>query len=198
MKVLPYGEDAVLVEVDVSPLAVLPALTALPGVREVVPGARTVLVVFDGDRIPDAATLGSVLAQSSEQPPEGPGELIELPVRYDGADLADVAATAGIGLDEVVRRHADVTYTVAFCGFAPGFAYLTGLDPMLQLPRLREPRASVPPGSVAIAAEYTGVYPRSSPGGWRLLGTTSAPLWDLDRDPPALLVPGARVRFVPR
>jgi KipI family sensor histidine kinase inhibitor len=200
VKVLPYGDDAVLVEVDASPLAVVPALRALPGVREVVPGARTVLVVFDDGQMADAAALGSALAQApeAELPRATPGRTVELPVRYDGADLADVAAIAGIAVDEVVARHADGTYTVAFCGFAPGFAYLTGLDPVLQMPRLTQPRASVPAGSVAIAAEYTGVYPGSSPGGWRLLGTTDAPLWDLDRDPPALLVPGTRVRFVPR
>ncbi len=91
--------------------------------------------------------------------------------------------------------HSGAGYTVRFCGFAPGFAYLDGLDPRLHVPRRDDPRTSIPAGSVAIAGEFAGVYPRASPGGWRLLGRTDASLWDVDRDPPALLTPGTRVRF---
>jgi KipI family sensor histidine kinase inhibitor len=126
------------------------------------------------------------------------GAVVELPVRYDGADLIPLAAELGCSPEALLQRHAAGEYTVAFCGFAPGFAYLSGLDPALHVPRLASPRTAVPAGSVAIAGEYTGVYPRSSPGGWRLLGRTDAVLWDLDREPPALLTPGTRVRFVPR
>ena len=122
--------------------------------------------------------------------------LVEIPVTYDGADLPEVAALTGLGQEEVVRRHREAAYVVAFCGFAPGFAYLRGLDPALHVPRLETPRVSVPAGAVAIAGEHAAVYPRSSPGGWRLLGRTELSLWDAAREPPALLVPGTRVRFV--
>jgi KipI family sensor histidine kinase inhibitor len=124
--------------------------------------------------------------------------VLELAVYYDGADLAAVADRSGLTSAEVVRRHADREYVVLFCGFSPGFGYLTGLDEQLKLPRLGTPRTSVPAGSVAIADEFTGIYPRASPGGWHLLGHTEASLFDVQRDPPALLTPGRRVRFVPQ
>jgi KipI family sensor histidine kinase inhibitor len=120
---------------------------------------------------------------------------VEIPVTYDGPDLAEVARLTGLPADEVVRRHAAAEYVVAFSGFAPGFGYLTGLPAELRVPRRDSPRTAVPAGSVAVAGEFTGVYPRRSPGGWQLLGRTDAVLWDPERDPPALLVPGTRVRF---
>lgn len=123
--------------------------------------------------------------------------VVVLPVRYDGADLAEVARATGLPEDEVVRRHAAGTYTVAFGGFMPGFAYLTGLDPALHVPRRATPRERVPAGAVAVAGEFAAVYPAATPGGWMLLGTCDVPLFDVDRDPPALLRPGARVRFAP-
>jgi KipI family sensor histidine kinase inhibitor len=123
---------------------------------------------------------------------------VTLPVSYDGPDLAVVAEATGLAVDEVVRLHAATVYTAAFTGFAPGFAYLTGLPEQLQLPRRAEPRTRVPAGSVAVADVYTAVYPRESPGGWNLLGTTDAVLFDPDRVPAALLPPGTRVRFAPR
>jgi biotin-dependent carboxylase-like uncharacterized protein len=128
--------------------------------------------------------------------PAGASDPVVLPVRYDGADLAEVASLTGLGVAEVVRRHAAATYTVAFGGFMPGFAYLTGLDPVLHLPRRSSPRTRVPAGSVAVAGEFAAVYPSATPGGWRLLGTCTTPLFDVHRDPPALLRPGTRVRFV--
>ena len=195
----PYGDRAVLLEpADPARLAGLRAtLRALPGVLEVVSAARTVLASFD-----PARTSGSAIAATARQvehtPPELPDSaLVELPVRYDGADLREVAGEVGCSVPALIARHAAAEYTVAFCGFAPGFAYLTGLEPALHRPRLATPRTAVPAGAVGIAGEYTGVYPRSSPGGWRLLGRTAATLWDLDRTPPALLVPGVRVRFRP-
>jgi 5-oxoprolinase (ATP-hydrolysing) subunit B len=198
--VRPYGDAAVLVEVD-DPNAILglrDALTDVAGVDELVPGARTLLIRFDA-----RATSPSLLADAVTAAEHGPvrqhdGGHVDVDVHYDGADLDDVAAAAGCSVHAVIERHTASEYTVAFCGFAPGFAYLTGLDPSLHVARMPSPRTSVPAGSVAIAGEFTGVYPRSSPGGWRLLGRTDAPLWDLDRTPPALLTPGTTVRFVPR
>lgn len=194
-KVLPYGDRAVLLE-DGDPLRTADLLRALPGVEEVVPGARTVLVRFDPARTSPAA-LTAATARPASSAPAGALPLVDIAVRYDGPDLAAVAAESGLGVDEVIARHAGAEYRVAFCGFSPGFAYLTGLDPALHLPRLAEPRTRVPAGAVGIAGEFTGAYPRLSPGGWRLLGRTDAPLWQLDRDPPALLVPGVRVRLHP-
>jgi len=173
----------------------LRAAGRLPGVVELVPAARTVLVELGtvSDPLPDLAALLAELAPGAEQPRPA----VQIPVRYDGPDLAEVAALTGLDTGEVVRRHAAAAYTVAFCGFAPGFGYLTGLPAELQVPRRPSPRTAVPAGSVGVAGEFTGVYPRRSPGGWQLLGRTDAVLWDADRDPPALLAPGTGVRFVP-
>jgi KipI family sensor histidine kinase inhibitor len=200
--VRPYGDTAVLVEPD-DPAAVLAlreAVADVAGVLEAVPAARTLLVRFD-PAVATAATvraaLDGALAAARSRPPE-PSVAVELAVRYDGADLDAVAAEVGCSVAALIERHTAAVYTVAFCGFSPGFAYLSGLEPALQVARLASPRTSVPAGSVAIAGEFTGVYPRSSPGGWRLLGRTDADLWDLRRTPPALLAPGTRVRFRPR
>ena len=198
MRLLPYGDRALLAELD--PATVLPALDALrglPGVDELVPGARTLLIRLDPARFDRTLAAGLLAGLVPAPPGSGTGEPIPLPVRYDGPDLELIADEAGCSIPAVIQRHAERIYSVAFCGFAPGFAYLTGLDETLWQPRLAEPRAAVPAGSVGIAGQFTGVYPRSSPGGWRLLGRTDAQLWDLGRTPPALLTPGARVRFVP-
>jgi KipI family sensor histidine kinase inhibitor len=199
VRVLPYGDTALLAEPTdpASVLSLAAAARAEPGVLEVIPAARTLLV-----RTEAAATAR--VARRLVELESGPaaesgtgGEQVVLDVRYDGADLAGVAAEVGLDPDEVIRRHSAGRYVVAFCGFAPGFAYLSGLDESLHVPRLAEPRTTVPAGSVAIAGGFTAVYPRASPGGWRLLGTTDAALWDLARTPPALLVPGTAVRFRP-
>jgi len=147
-----------------------------------------------------AAALGAAARAlaASPPPPSSPpaqGE-VEIVVRYDGADLAEVAAMTGLDPAEVVRAHTSTLWRVAFGGFVPGFGYLVGGDPRLQVPRRESPRTRVPAGSVALAGEFTGVYPRASPGGWQLIGTTDAVLWDPDRSPPAVLTPGTRVRFV--
>ena len=126
----------------------------------------------------------------------GTSHEVEIAVRYDGPDLDDVAALTGLTRAEVVAAHTGTPWRVAFGGFAPGFAYLVGGDPRLHVPRRERPRPSVPAGSVGLAGEFSGVYPRSSPGGWQLLGTTDAVLWDTEREPPALLGPGTTVRFV--
>lgn len=199
MRLLPYGEGAWLLEPD-DPAAVLPlaaAAGALAAVVEVVPAAGTVLAVLaEGVRPAEVEAELRALAASG-RPAGADGDEVILDVRYDGADLADTAAELGLDADGLVRAHSAGEYVVAFCGFAPGFAYLRGLDPGLHAARLDSPRTRVPAGSVGIAGEFTGVYPRESPGGWRLLGRTDAALWDLDRPRPALLTPGTRVRFRP-
>ncbi|CAL9578943.1 hypothetical protein SUDANB6_05023 [Streptomyces sp. enrichment culture] len=202
MNVLPAGDDALLVEVasgeEAEALHAELLRRRAEGsltVREIVPAARTVLL----DGLADPARLAAELT-AAEVPPAPPrvGDVVELPVRYDGPDLADVAARWGVTEREVARIHAGTEFRVAFCGFAPGFGYLTGLPPRCHVPRRDTPRTAVPAGSVALAGPYTGVYPRSSPGGWRLIGTTDAVLWDHTRVPAALLSPGTRVRFVDR
>lgn len=161
---------------------------------EIVPAARTVLV--DGVPDPDAAA-GRI--ESWTPAPAGAAEVgaeLEIPTHYDGEDLADVAAGWGVSVPEAVRRISGTELRVAFCGFAPGFAYLTGLPEAWAVTRLPSPRPRVPAGSVALAGPYAGIYPSESPGGWRLVGRTEITLFDVDRDPPARLVPGARVRLV--
>jgi 5-oxoprolinase (ATP-hydrolysing) subunit B len=198
MKLLPYGDRAVLVETaagEPGPLALCAAAADVAGVLEAVPAARAALIGFDPAETGADAIRAALSTAIGDAAPGHDGEPLVITVRYDGPDLAAVAEDVGMDVDEVVRRHVAGEYTVAFCGFAPGFAYLSGLDERLQLGRLPEPRTSVPAGAVGVAGEFTGVYPRSSPGGWRLLGSTDAALWDSARTPPALLVPGARVRF---
>lgn len=162
---------------------------------DVVPAAETLLL--DGLQDPGAvlAGLGDWITDPAHPADPALGELVELPVTYDGPDLEHVARHCDLGVDEVVRRHRDAEFVVAFCGFAPGFAYLSGLPEELHVPRLEEPRTTVPTGSVGLAGSFTGVYPRSSPGGWRLIARTDARLWDVEQEPPALLAPGTRVRF---
>lgn len=199
VRVQAYGDTGLLVEAtdrDVL-LGLRAAAVDHPGVLDAVPAEATLLVEFDPARV-DADELIRML----QAPPPVAAQAvragtIQIPVTYDGMDLTAVAHETGLSVDEVVDRHAAATYTVAFCGFSPGFAYLVGLDERLQVGRLERPRTAVPAGAVAIAGRYAGVYPRSSPGGWRLLGRTDAALWDAARTPPALLQPGARVRFVP-
>jgi KipI family sensor histidine kinase inhibitor len=201
VRFFPVGATALLVELD-DPAAVL-ALHAeiqhrrargwAPGLVDVIPAERTILL----DGVSDQAAAERDMRGWAVRPavaPEGP--VAEIPCRYDGADLPAVASAWGVAEREVARLHAAAEYRVAFCGFSPGFAYLTGLADRFAVPRLPSPRTAVPAGSVALAGSYTGVYPRSSPGGWQIIGRTDAVVWDEGRQPPALLAPGARVTFV--
>ncbi len=190
------GLGAVIVEnPPETPAAWALGLRALevPGVIDVVPAARTVLVsCADAAALDDAVTrFGEVVPVSTSSDTAA----VTINVVYDGDDLTEVASSTGLTVDELIDLHTAPEYRVAFCGFAPGFGYLTGLPSVLHLPRRPSPRISVPAGAVAIAAEYAAVYPRSSPGGWHLLGTTDATLFDVERDPPAVLQPGTSVRF---
>nr|WP_269778714.1 urea amidolyase family protein [Microlunatus antarcticus] len=197
---MPAGSDGLLAEVaDLDEaLALFASLRDAPppGVWELVPAARTVLVRFD-PALTDAETLAADLrARSLGHLATAEGPVVEVPVCYDGADLDEVARLCGLDPAEVVRRHTAAPWTVAFTGFAPGFGYLSGGDPALDVPRRSEPRTAIPAGSVGLAGRFSGIYPRASPGGWQLIGRTGLALWDLRRADPALLAPGMRVRFV--
>ena len=199
--VLAYGDRALLVELGDTERVVawVDALQRqeVPGVADLVPAAETVLVVAQEGvdvRVLRAA-LAAVVPEEAGALPAG-GDVVEIPVSYDGPDLADVARLTGLSESEVVAAHSGALWRVAFGGFAPGFAYLVGDDDRLHVPRRDSARTAVPAGAVGLAGDYSGVYPRESPGGWQLIGTTDVQMWDLDRDPPALLRPGAAVRFV--
>ena len=203
------GDAAVLAEAGAGapvPARLAQAIAAerIPGVSDIIPGARTVLVVTEPGRCDLDALAQRVrrLAQASAgEAPDDPAAaapaVAEIPVVYDGPDLAEVAGLTGLTEAEVIARHSAGEYLVGWLGFSPGFAYLTGLDPALHVARMTTPRTAVPAGSVAIAGPFAAVYPSSSPGGWRLLGRTSARMWDPARAEPATLRPGMRVRFRP-
>lgn len=196
MHFLPVGPRALLVEVDDAGAARSLAAWVRAqrmDVTEVVPAAQTVLL----DGVSDVAAARDALAGwDAERPEPAGGDLVEIPVRYDGPDLAFVAEHWGMSEDDVVATHGEIEFVASFCGFAPGFSYLAGLPDERTVPRLDSPRARVPVGSVALAGSWCGVYPTESPGGWRILGQTDVVLWDADRPEPALLPPGTRVRFV--
>jgi len=195
MRVLPFGSGAVLAEYDslAEVMAVDEALrsSGLAGIEDVVPAARTVMVTFHQV---DRAALAVLLVPAVVGPrPQGP--VVEIPVVYDGVDLDEVAAATGLTSGQVIEIHSSVVYSAAFLGFTPGWAYLVGLPSSLHLPRRSTPRTSVAAGSVAIANEFTGVYPTVSPGGWHLLGHTDQRMFDYERAKPALVMAGDRVRF---
>jgi KipI family sensor histidine kinase inhibitor len=203
--VRPVGDAAFLVDVEPGQRhAVARAITegSLAGVIDVVPAERSVLVTFDPRTFDPAGAdadvladlVGSAIAAGSGEAPTA-SAVVEISVRYDGADLDEVAVLTGLSKPEVVARHAAGDYAVAFMGFAPGFGYLDGLDPALHVPRLATPRTRVDAGAVAIAGARSCVYPRASPGGWRVIGHTSEVLFDASAEAPSLLQAGVRVRF---
>ena len=199
MRLRRCADSGLLVELD--SLAAVQALhaglaeTTPDGVLGLVPAERTLLLHLD----PDVADLQRIERAIHSTPLVAPEvherELLRVPVVYDGADLGDVARATGLCEREVVAEHTGTDWTVSFGGFAPGFGYLSGGSPRLEVPRREQPRTHVPAGAVALAGSYSGIYPRSSPGGWQLIGRTDLEIWRSDRDPPALLRPGVRVRF---
>lgn len=214
LRLTPLGDGAITVALGdgvalalnarIHRLAAAVRAASLPGVVDVVP-AYAALTVHYEPLHQDYDALAALLAPLAEAamgevPATAPAPSVllhEIPVRYDGPDLADVARRTGMAPDEVVRRHAAITYTVYLLGFVPGFAYLGDLDASLVLPRRADPRPRVPAGAVAIAGRQTAVYPLPTPGGWHLIGHTDASLFDPGRTPPTLLGPGDHVRFVP-
>ncbi|MEV7610735.1 urea amidolyase family protein [Microbacterium sp. NPDC089320] len=197
MRILTASDRALLVEAaDLDEAMRLNlAWDGVRGVVERIPGARTVLVRFD-PLVVSAADLARALAATEIDTDHLPatGD-VTVPVRYDGEDLDEAASLLGVSASELVNRHLAADWKVAFSGFAPGFGYVVSSDPLFDVPRRSSPRTRVPAGSVALAGQFTGVYPRESPGGWQLIGRTDALMWDIDRDPPALLSPGTTVRF---
>lgn len=203
MRFLPVGPRLLLVELDDldQTLALCDALDddPVPGVAEIIPAARTVMIHTLPGVAADARLAGLIAARPLDRAarPVGPGHTVEIPMTYDGADLPQIARHMNLSQAEVIAAHQAAVWQVAFCGFAPGFAYMTSDDARFDLPRHATPRARIPAGSVALAARFCGIYPQDTPGGWQLIGTTALPMWDLARDPPAALRPGMRARFVP-
>lgn len=200
MRFLPVNLNALMVELDNldQTLALLASLKREPiaGIDEMVPAARTLLVQFRPAVQSFASLVETIAWRDVGATAERSNTLIEIPVYYDGEDLSEVAQMLGTTPEEVVRRHTGGEYTVAFTGFAPGFGYLVGGHPSLNVPRRATPRTRIPAGAVGLAGTFSGVYPQASPGGWQIIGTTPTAMWDIDRDIPALLQPGYRVRFV--
>jgi inhibitor of KinA len=212
----PLGDRALVIELAAAISAEVAALAGwlcqcvlaagVPGVRDVVPAFCSLTVHYDplqfaaGGGSPAETVRRSLDAVLSElpQPAEVPGRSVEIPVCYGGEfgeDLEELARRHDMAADRAVELHTAPTYFVGMLGFAPGFPYLAGLDRQLITPRRSTPRARVPRGSVAIGGEHTGIYPLDSPGGWHIIGRTPLALFDMKRDPPALLQAGDKVRF---
>ncbi|MDR6504678.1 KipI family sensor histidine kinase inhibitor [Arthrobacter oryzae] len=198
LSVRPVGTRAVLAELsgtqDVLALQTLLLESPLPGQQDVLAAAQTVMVRAESPAA--ARRMGALLMELDlTAPVRQDGGLVYIDTVYDGEDLAEVGRLTGLGTDGVIEAHTGQVWTVAFAGFAPGFGYMVGENQVLEVPRRSSPRTAVPAGSVALAGNYSAVYPRKSPGGWQLIGRTGARMWDLDRAEPALASPGHRVRF---
>ncbi|MGB3685161.1 MAG: allophanate hydrolase subunit 1 [Ornithinimicrobium sp.] len=218
-RALPMGEDALLIEVDD-----IASVVALHGelhaqvdrgeapwhtVQDLVPAARTVLLIAPDADLAALAKAAVNVAKTLDKPGSvseagdhlsgdrrEDSPVVTIAVTYDGEDVDDIASITGLTRDEIVEAHTGTPWTVAFFGFAPGFAYLAGGDPRLRVSRRDKPRTSVPRGALGLAGEFSAIYPRSSPGGWQLLGHTEELMWDVEADPPSRLQPGDEVRFV--
>ncbi|MUL47872.1 allophanate hydrolase subunit 1 [Mycobacterium sp. CBMA293] len=198
-----YGDQALLLELNTTAEVVAWTDTlrtaALPGVLDIVPASRTILVKLAAPRycIPTEQRLSKLRLKEIENDEASTPQQADVVINvvYDGTDLDEVAGLTGLAPSEVIAAHTGSLWRVAFGGFTPGFAYLVGGDERLQVPRRTEPRTRVPAGSVALAGEFSGVYPRETPGGWQLIGRTDVTLWDIQREQPALLIPGMSVQF---
>lgn len=199
MRFLPVNLDAIIVELhDLNEtLALFDSLNThpIPGVEEIIPAARTLLIRFRPNVVSTAKLAKEINGRNLNTLDRTTGKLVEIPVYYNGDDLVEVAEILGITTQEVIKRHTESEYTVAFTGFAPGFAYLVADSDRLHVPRRMTPRACIPAGSVGLAGEFSGIYPQASPGGWQIIGITPERMWDLSRSPSSLLQPGFRVRF---
>lgn len=200
-QLIAYGDNAWLVEfgglADTLTGGRLLSQARPEAVTDIVAGLRTQTVCFDHRRASRREVAAWIAAALAVDAPAASavGEEVVVPVRYDGDDLPAVASELGLSVAELIERHTGTDWVCAFTGFSPGFGYLVSTGWGLEVPRLATPRAEVPAGAVALAASFSGVYPRSSPGGWRLIGNTDSVLWDLAATPPNRLAPGTRVRF---
>ncbi|MDO3647433.1 5-oxoprolinase subunit B family protein [Nocardia mangyaensis] len=210
------GDRAMLITLDdprpVQRLASALRVHAIAGVQDVLPAAETVLVTMHsvsyGTQV--RRELVALLDRLDQEPPQpdspdvsrgtlpdnGDDDIVEIPVRYDGVDLPEVARLLDLSVPEVIAAHTGTIWRCAFVGFAPGFGYLTSPDGRLTVPRRAQARTAIPPGAVALAGGYSAVYPRGTPGGWQLIGRTDLRMWVVDRDPPALVRAGSAIRFV--
>ena len=209
MIVRPCGEQAIIVDVTEDdaefPLRTVVQLRRLveswdvDGIVDLVPASTTLLIMLDTARVTPmdvAKRLNSCDLRDAPADADDTATLVEVPVLYDGPDLTSLATALDWSPEELVRRHCSTDWQAAFGGFAPGFTYLVAEDPLPPIPRLGSPRPSIPAGSVGLAGEFSGVYPQSSPGGWQLIGSTTAQMWAPERsERPALIKPGDRVRF---
>ncbi|WP_293953167.1 allophanate hydrolase subunit 1 [uncultured Corynebacterium sp.] len=215
MLVRPCGDQAVIIDLLAEDaqavngtvldavLALHRALRALevPGIIDTVPAAQTLLAILDTAQITPARfaeIVNTIHLLPASSASDNAREVIEIPVLYDGPDLAEVADLAELTVDGLIKAHTETVWTAAFGGFAPGFYYLMPQGERLlpDIPRKQQPRTKIPAGSVALAGEFSAVYPQQSPGGWQLLGTTDIPMWDVDRWQPSFLQAGDTVRFV--
>lgn len=202
MRFLPVNLGALLVELTTLEQAI--ALhrnlidEPIDGITQMLPAARTVLIEYDPLYVSSPQLAQMISQRSFEQSSLSLGKLVEIDVEYNGCDLDEVAEYLRLPVNALIDWHTETQFQVAFTGFAPGFAYLKSLETSLVVPRRDTPRAKIPMGSVALAGEFSGIYPKDSPGGWQLIGQTSQAMWDLNRVRPALLEPGDRVQFVSR
>ncbi|MGL5954083.1 MAG: 5-oxoprolinase/urea amidolyase family protein [Providencia rustigianii] len=200
MRFLPVNLKAFMVELPSleQTMALTDSLTNMPinGIDEITPAARTILVRYNPNIINVEVLIQQISQRNVGALEYKAGKLVTIPVHYNGEDLAEVAGYLGITVDEVIRRHTENEYQVAFSGFAPGFGYMVSKQAQLHVPRRQSPRVRIPAGSVALAGEFSSVYPQASPGGWQLIGITDLAVWDINRSEPALLQAGYRVHFV--
>lgn len=199
MRFLPVSHNIILVELKNldETLTLLDSLDqkTIAGVEEIIPATRTLMIRFDITRLSSQILINEIVQRDLSKKIILSDKLVEIPVHYNGDDLQEVADYLKITPQEVIQRHIESEYVVAFTGFAPGFAYMTGGDPIFNVPRKKIPRTRIPAGAVGLAGTFSGIYPQASPGGWQIIGVTDEAMFDIERTPPALLQPGFRVKF---